>query len=158
MSQQFWSEDPGLVPLLLAMGAGSMAFVPLRPAIIAEGPSDLILLPSLIKEAIRKDRLGYQVVPGAAQSPPTRIAGLDLSGIRTIWIVDGDQGGEDRRKFLFDNGIPEDRLHLLSDHTGGLELEDLIHSSTYVKAVNAYVEDLGNEDVFEEQDLSPEPC
>jgi hypothetical protein len=158
VDQQFWSEEVGIVPLLLAMGAGSMAFVPLRAAVIAEGGSELVLLPSLIKEAIRQPRLGYQVVPGAAQAPPTRIAGLDLSGTRTVWVLDGDQGGEDRRKYLTRHGIEEKRIRLLHESTGGFDLEDLIRPATYVRGVSNYAADFGVEAEFTEEDLPLENC
>jgi energy-coupling factor transporter ATP-binding protein EcfA2 len=97
VEQQFWSEAPGMGALLLALGAGSLAFVPLRPAVIVEGGGDLILLPSLIKEASDQTVLGFQIVPGAAGVPPTRVAGLDLNGVKTVWILDGDDGGRKRR-------------------------------------------------------------
>ncbi|MDQ3725142.1 MAG: AAA family ATPase [Actinomycetota bacterium] len=158
VEQQFWSDEVGLVPLLLAMGAGSMAFAPLRPAVIAEGGSELVLLPSLIKEAARIKRLGYQVVPGAAGSPPLRIAGLDLEGVSTVWVLDGDQGGRDRRKYLSKNGVPRDRIHLIEEGSLGLDLEDLIHPETYVKAVNRYAEDLGGRGDFSVELLPANPC
>ncbi len=144
VDQQFWSDKPGLVSLLLAMGAGSMAFVALRPAAIVEGGSDLVLLPSLIKEAARITSLGYQVVPGAAEVPPSRVAGLDLEGVRTAWVLDGDKGGRERRKFLIKENVPAERVHLIKDGGVGIDLEDLVHPETYVKAVNAYVQDLND--------------
>jgi len=156
--QQFWSEDPGLGTLLLAMGAGSLAFVPLRPAIIVEGGSDLVLLPSLMKEAIDADILGFQVVPGAAGVPPMRIAGLDLHGVATAWVLDGDQGGTDRRKYLVNQGIPPGRILLLRSSKGPLDLEDLVHPTAYVRAVNNYGRDLGVTAEFAVADLPKEPC
>lgn len=158
VAQQFWSDDVGLVPLLLAMGAGSMAFVPLRPAVIAEGGSELVLLPSLIKEAARIPKLGYQVVPGAAGVPPTRIAGLDLEGVRTAWVLDGDQGGKKRRGYLIKQGVPEERIHLLEDGSDGLELEDFISPETYVAAVNSYAKDVQAKSDFDVSDLPAESC
>jgi putative AbiEii toxin of type IV toxin-antitoxin system len=158
VDQQFWSDDVGLVPLLLAMGAASMAFAPLRPAVIAEGGSELVLLPSLIKEAAKISRLGYQVVPGAAEVPPQRIAGLDLHGVSTVWVLDGDQGGVERQKYLRKQGVPKDRIHLLIADSIGLDLEDLIHPETYVKAVNGYAEDTGSNAVFQVDQLPDKPC
>ena len=158
VAQQFWSDDVGLVPLLLAMGAGSMAFVPLRPAVIAEGGSELVLLPSLIKEAAGVPKLGYQVVPGAAGVPPMRIAGLDLEGVRTAWVLDGDRGGKNRREYLIKQDVPEERIHLLTDGSDGLELEDFISPETYVAAVNSYAKDVQAKSDFEVSDLPAESC
>jgi hypothetical protein len=158
VDQQFWSDDVGLVPLLLAMGAASMAFAPLRPAVITEGGSELVLLPSLIKEAARISRLGYQVVPGAAEAPPQRIAGLDLQGVSTVWVLDGDRGGFERRKYLSKQGVPKDRIHLLMEGSKGLDLEDLVHPETYAKAVNGYAEDLGASAQFQAEKVPNKPC
>lgn len=158
VEQQFWSDDPGMVPLLLAMGAGSLAFVPLRPAAIVEGPSDLILLPSLMLEAIGGSELGFQVVPGAAGVPPERVAGLDLQGVKTVWILDGDKAGLERQSFLKKQTIPSSRIHLLKSGSSGLDLEDLIHRSTYVAAINAYARDLGAESQFALKHLPKDAC
>ncbi len=158
VDQQFWSDDPGVVPLLLAMGAGSLAFVPLRPAAIVEGPSDLILLPSLMLEAVGGTELGFQVVPGAAGVPPERVAGLDLHGVKTVWILDGDKAGVERQSFLKKQSIPSSRIHLLKSGANGLDLEDLIHRSTYVEAVNAYGSDLGSKVQFASKHLPKDAC
>lgn len=155
---QFWSEEPGMGALLLAMGAGALAFVPLRPALIAEGGSELILLPSLIKEALDVDTLGFQVVPGAASVPPTRIAGLDLQGVRSAWILDGDKSGRDRQKFLVKSGIPAGRIVLLGSAKKGVDLEDLIDPHTYVYAVNAYAKDVACEGELLVTELPKQSC
>ena len=158
VEQQFWSDDAGLVTMLLAMGAGSLAFVPLRPAVIVEGGSDLVLLPSLMKEAIGREVLGFQIVPGAANVPPQRIAGLDLHGVQTAWILDGDEGGLKRRKFLIKNHVPAANIRLLEAAGKGIDLEDLIHAKTYVKAVNDYLADIAASEQFDIEHLPEENC
>ncbi len=158
VEQQFWSEAPGMGALLLALGAGSLAFVPLRPAVIVEGGGDLILLPSLIKEATDQAVLGFQVVPGAAGVPPMRVAGLDLNGVKTVWVLDGDDGGRKRREFLAKHGVPESRVLLLTAGGEPLDLEDLVDTATYVQAVNGYAKDLGGESEFEAGQLPTERC
>ena len=131
--QNFWrDEHPGLAALLMAMGASSLVFVTLRPSIIAEGGSDLILLPTLFREAIDKDSLGFAIVPGAATTPPDRVAGLGLQGVRTVWVLDADDGGRARRVQLIGSNIPEDRILLLADDTD-IEIEDLIAPETYAE-------------------------
>ena len=71
----FWSAHAGagLTPMMLAMGADAFAFTPSRRAVIGEGASEAILLPSLVREAQspeqRDEPLGYQVAPGIAESP-----------------------------------------------------------------------------------------
>ena len=79
---RFWSADPGYSPLLLGMGAATLAFVPVRNAVITEGPSELVLLPTLLREATGRDALGYQIAPGASNVKPASVAGLDLQAPR----------------------------------------------------------------------------
>jgi predicted ATP-dependent endonuclease of OLD family len=154
----FWTEDPGLGALLLALGASSLALVPIRPAVIAEGPSELVLLPSLLKEAIGADSLGYSVVPGASNAPPTRIAGIDLAGVATVWVLDGDQGGKNRKAFLVKNAVPGSRILLLESGHQPLDLEDLIDRETYVAAINEWLDDVGAQRKFGVNDLPSATC
>jgi hypothetical protein len=156
--QNFWrDEHPGLAALLMAMGASSLVFVTMRPSIIAEGGSDLILLPTLFREAVGSDSLGFAIVPGAATTPPENIAGLGLQGVRTVWVLDADDGGRARRAQLIDSQIPEERILLLMDD-GDIEIEDLIAPETYVQAVQLYLDDVGASDAFAEADLPTETC
>jgi hypothetical protein len=156
--QNFWrDEHPGLAALLMAMGASSLVFVTLRPSIIAEGGSDLILLPTLFREAIGSDSLGFAIVPGAATTPPENIAGLGLQGVRTVWVLDADDGGRTRRAQLIESQIPAERILLLIDD-GDIEIEDLIAPATYVQAVQLYLDDVGASDTFAEADLPAEIC
>lgn len=157
--QNFWrDEHPGMGALLMAMGAASLAYVPLRPAAIAEGGSDLVLLPTLLCEAAERDHLGFPIVPGASGTPPERLAGLGLQGVRTAWIFDNDGSGRDRRDELLAAGIPADRILLLADDDD-LEIEDLVDGNAYCAAVNHYLRDLGYQDgEFGLDDLPAEPC
>lgn len=156
--QNFWRDHPGVGPLLMAMGASSLAFVPLRPAVISEGGTDLVLLPSLLREATGRDHLGFGVVPGSSSVPPERIAGLDLHGTRSAWVLDADAGGRRRRDQLIHAGIPADRILLLSDNAD-LEIEDLVHPETYCRAVADYLADIGSTtDLFAATDIPAEPC
>ncbi len=156
--QNFWrDEHPGLAALLMAMGASSLVFVTLRPSIIAEGGSDLILLPTLFREAIDKDSLGFAIVPGAATTPPDRVAGLGLQGVRTVWVLDADDGGRARRVQLIGSNIPEDRILLLADDTD-IEIEDLIAPETYATGVQRYLDDVGASQTFTQADLPAEMC
>lgn len=156
--QSLWlAERPGLGSLLMAMGASSLVYVTLRPGVIAEGESDLILLPTLMREAIGSDSLGFAVVPGASTTPPERIAGLDLQGVKTVWVLDADEAGRKRRSQLIALQIPGERILLLADDTS-LEVEDLIAPATYVEAVRLYVADIGGADEFGEGDLPADTC
>jgi predicted ATPase len=140
--QHFWTDQPGLGPLLMALGAATLAFVPRRPALIAEGPSDLILLPTLLCQALDVDHVGYQVAPGGSEVRPGAIIGLELEARHTAWIVDGDGGGEAIRAKLIEDGISEDAIIVLGGEGSGVALEDLIDRAVYVDAINAYLSDV----------------
>lgn len=157
--QSFWKDEhPGMGALLMAMGAASMAYVPLRPAAIAEGGSDLVMLPSLICEAAGRDHLGYPLVPGASSTPPERLAGLGLQGVRTAWVFDNDESGRARQAELITDGIPAERILLLGEEDD-LEIEDLVDPAAYCAAVNGYLEDLGTTEArLEVSDLPDDPC
>lgn len=134
---RFWTNEPGYFPLLLGMGAATLAFVPVRDAVITEGPSELVLLPTLLREATGREALGYQIAPGASNVKPAAIAGLDLQAPKTAWLVDGDRGGVELRKKLTRNGIPKDRIVTLGQgHESRLVLEDLVRREEYLWAVN----------------------
>jgi AAA domain, putative AbiEii toxin, Type IV TA system len=156
--QNIWqAKHPGLGSLLMAMGASSLVYVTLRPGVIAEGVSDLILLPTLIREATGDDSLGFAVVPGASTTPPDQIAGLGLQGVRTVWVFDADDAGRKRREYLTEAHIPGERILLLTED-GDLEIEDLVAAEAYVEAVGLYLTDIGAEAEFSGGDLPAETC
>ncbi|WP_454157706.1 AAA family ATPase [Microbacterium lacticum] len=128
----FWSGAAGFSPLMLAMGAGAAAFSTARYVVLGEGASEMLVLPSLIKKAIDAPDLDYQVAPGLSEVAPEMYPELDLAGARVAYLVDGDQGGLDRRQELIDGGVPEDRIVMF----GALTLENMIDGPSYLKAVS----------------------
>jgi len=130
----FWVDHAaGFSPLLLAMGAGAAAFTATRYAVIAEGPSDMILLPSAIRGATGLDFLPYQVAPGLSETPTSQYPDLDLQAARVAFAVDGDIGGLRLRESLIRSGVPDARIAVLQDMT----LEDTIDLEVYRAAVQA---------------------
>jgi predicted ATP-dependent endonuclease of OLD family len=56
----FWnSTRQGFSPLLFGMGAMTLAYIPIRHALITEGASDIILLPAILREATKREFLGF---------------------------------------------------------------------------------------------------
>lgn len=123
----FWDGAAGFSPLMLAMGAGAAAFSTARYVVLAEGASEMLVLPSLIKAAVGSADLEYQVAPGLSEVAPEMYPELDLAGARVAYLVDGDQGGLDRRRDLIAGGVPEDRIVTL----GALTLENLLDAPSY---------------------------
>ena len=103
----FWHSGAGYSPLMLAMGAAAAAFTPARRVVLAEGATEMILLPTLIRSAINEDSLPYQIAPGLSEVPKDFYPKLDLEGAKVAYMLDGDQGGKERAKSLIKTGVPE---------------------------------------------------
>ena len=133
----FWHSGAGFQPLLASMGAAALSFTPTRQAVIAEGPADAILLPTLFRQALEVSRLSFQVAPGLSIVAAAKMSELETEAGSVAYLVDGDQGGRDLIENLKKVGIPEDRIVILHAGAEELELEDLIDPDVYVSAVNA---------------------
>jgi energy-coupling factor transporter ATP-binding protein EcfA2 len=135
---KFWTEGRGFSPLLLAMGAGALAFSATQKAVITEGMSDVLLLPTLIREATGEERLSYQPAPSFAEATsPEEIADLDLIASRVAVLADGDEGGKAHVKRLTDNCILDEQVAYLGGAPdSGLSIEDLLVDHIYLNAVN----------------------
>jgi predicted ATP-dependent endonuclease of OLD family len=134
----FWTSDSsGFSPLLFGMGASTLAFVPLRNAVIVEGPSDMILWPTLLREATGRTHLDFQIVPGLSKEHRDGIIVLDREAPRTAYLLDSDEGGDNLRGKLVRAGVSEDGIfHIPDDEQRGLVIEDIIDAEVYVQAVN----------------------
>lgn len=128
----FWHGVAGFSPLMLAMGAGAAAFSTARYVVLAEGASEMLLLPSLIKAAVGLDDLEYQVAPGISETPASMYPELDLVGARVAFLVDGDAGGDELRKALVKGGIPDSQIVQL----GALTLENLLDRDSYCEGLS----------------------
>ncbi len=100
-----WQNDGGFSPLLLAMGANVIAFTPARKAVIAEGPSDTILLPRILREASKKEYLDFQVAPGIATISVEDVKNFELEAAKEVYLVDGDKGGDENKIKLLKGGV-----------------------------------------------------
>jgi energy-coupling factor transporter ATP-binding protein EcfA2 len=134
----FWKRGAGFSPLLASMGAAAMSFTPTRRAFIAEGPSDAILLPTLLRQSNKVDNLGFHVAPGISGVAAMGVPGLNAEAGRVGFIVDGDEGGKALVAKLMNGGIEESRIIALEDSqsTDPLETEDLVDLNVYIAAVN----------------------
>ncbi len=118
-----WTAGHGFVPLLLGIGASTAAITPARRALIAEGATEFLLLPALLRESIDADYLEFQVVPGLAEAGDMELANLDLAAARVAYFTDGDEGGKQLRRQLRSQGVPPERIVSLPT---GLVIEDLV--------------------------------
>ncbi|WP_299362604.1 AAA family ATPase [Winogradskyella sp.] len=136
IKNSIWSNTAGFSPILLAMGANIIAFSLTRKALIAEGPSDTILLPRLLREATLTNELDFQIAPGLASISIEKCKELDLEASRVSFIVDGDNGGEKIKKKLIEAKFrPNKIISLPKNHI----LEDFIDKEVLLKATNSII-------------------
>jgi hypothetical protein len=161
----FWSaqDDPeesvAFTSLLMAMGASAVAFTPARHAVITEGPSDALLLPALLREALGVDSdrpLGFQVSGGLAWTPPRLLPRLEAEASHVVYLTDSDGAGERYRAALKEAGVVDERLfELQSGRARGLSVEDFVEEGAYVEVVNLLLREMrGQEgDPFRRSDV-----
>lgn len=133
----FWMDGPGFKPIMGAMGLGPLAFSITRNALIAEGPSETILLPTLIRQATGKSELQYQVSPGASNVGGDRLPELLSETARSVILLDGDDAGVESKEVLTDAGADPRKVKTYRDFVNeSLVFEDLIDTASYTEAVN----------------------
>jgi len=118
------------------MGASLLAFTPTRYAVMAEGGSDAVLLPTMLREATGEVSLGYQVVPGLAEVAPRAVRNLALDAARVVFLVDGDAAGRGIAKILRRARVPDKLILTLGAGSSGWTIEDLVGKLAYRTAVN----------------------
>lgn len=133
VKNSFWRGAAGYSPLMLAMGAAAAAFTPARYVVLAEGATEKILLPTLIRFAIGETDLPYQVAPGLSEVPNDFLPRLDLEAAHVAYLVDGDDGGVKLKTALTDAGVPENLIAEL----GLPGIENAIDSDAYSAAISA---------------------
>lgn len=137
----FWTNSrPGFTPLLFAMGAGAAAFSAFRRAVLTEGASDMILLPSLLRLATGSSDLSYQVAPGLANHHGSGIE-LEETAARVVYLLDGDAGGKRHKTNLVKLGINENRIFQLAPNKA---LEDYVDPQLYLSVVNEFLASSSN--------------
>lgn len=140
IKNNFWEgEGPGFSPLLFAMGAGAAAFSMCRNAVLAEGASDMVLLPTLIRKATRLHDLDYQVAPGLANAHGSGIRVEEVAA-KVVYLTDGDKGGDEHKAALKDVGVDGSRIFALPT---GHAAEDLINRDDYLTVVNKFLDTMG---------------
>ena len=152
LKNNFWEgAGPGFSPLLFAMGAGAAAFSMCRSALLAEGASDMVLLPSLIRQATQLSDLDYQVAPGLANAHRSGIRVEEIAA-RVAYLTDGDRGGADHRKALKAAGVDGSRIFALPKDQA---VEDLVRPGDYLTVVNGFLEAMAQSMRFTFSDIQP---
>lgn len=144
---RFWGRGrtDGFSPLLFGMGAATLSFFPTRRALIAEGVTETLLLPRLLREAMAVERLDFQVVHGLSNLSPTGIPMVDTATSRVAYLTDPDPGGDAIRTGLIAVGVAEDRVFRLGDSAQLTTIEDVIDETVWLRAVNRVQQELAGE-------------
>lgn len=146
IANSYWSVDPddnskvGYTPLLFAMGARLLSLTIPRFGVIAEGPSDAVLLPSLFREATGNSRLPYRVVPGLSDVADSDVSSLSQEGGQIVALADGDGGGREICRKLSHGGMDPATIFSLGDVLPGCTLEDLVDPAILADAINLELE------------------
>jgi predicted ATP-dependent endonuclease of OLD family len=143
---KFWEDDNigGFKPLLFGMGATTFAFFPSRRALIAEGPTEMLLLPTMLREVLHLEYLDFQIVHGLSNLSPTGLPMVDNDDSRICYIVDNDSGGRNLRVNLSAAGIGKKRVFSIGNVVkSAVTTEDIIEGSVWIEAVNRYIDMYG---------------
>jgi predicted ATP-dependent endonuclease of OLD family len=120
------------------MGAEAAAFSAINRALLTEGVSEMILLPTLLRAVSPNRRIDFQVSFGLSNmSIPKDLGNVAL---QTTYLVDGDSEGTHKLAKLRRLGIPDVNLLQLPP---GKAIEDLIARDCYLDAVDAVIEETG---------------
>lgn len=153
VTNSLWQLGPGFTPLLMALGAGAAAFAPSRYAAFGEGATEMLLLPSLIREATGEDQLDYQVTTGLAEVANSDLHALELEAPRVVYLVDGDQGGDAHASRLGRSGVQANRIVRLGGPGSGLTIEALVKEELHLQAINEVLTQLGSQSHMTKADL-----
>lgn len=147
IENSYWSIEPdgrdkvGYTPLLFAMGATLLSLTVPRYGLICEGPSDAILLPTLMREVTDLPTLPYRIVPGLSEISKSQMGALSQHAGKLACLTDGDTAGAEILKQIKDTGeIGAACLFSLSRIAKGCTLEDLVDAEVFARAVNIELE------------------
>ncbi|MBO9575798.1 MAG: AAA family ATPase [Sphingobium sp.] len=147
VKNQFWNRtEGGLAPLLFGMGAATLAFFPIRRALLTEGESDMLLLPTMLREIYGTDSLTFQIVPGLSKTSGINLPILARNGTGIAFALDFDDGGRDLEKKILGAGFAkEDVFYLKGSGKTEQQIEDFINPKLLAQAVNEAFRELGTE-------------
>lgn len=153
IENKFWSSDTlGFSPLLYGMGANTLAFFPTRRAVVVEGQSDMLLLPTIFRQATKAEFNGFQIVPGLANVAKNRLPLLDLQGTSVSYLVDNDKDGRGYINDLAKCNVDVGRVFTVADDGSAIiTVEDWVDDSCFNEAVVIY------RDRYFSENEAPEP-
>lgn len=142
IENKFWKHKEGneaaFSPILMGMGASTMAFFPTRSAVLVEGPADTILLPTMFREALGLPNLGVQFIHGLSEDGRMQLPLLNSTGRAVCYLLDDDGGGRKLKDDLLKRNMKEANIFQLQCSNGDCELEDFIDPKLLSEAVSKH--------------------
>ena len=149
IKNNFWSSDTsdrskgtlGFSPLLYGMGAETLAFFPSRKALVVEGPTEMLLIPTIFRQVNDVDYNGFQVVPGLATTSKSFLKQLSAQGENVAYLVDQDQAGRGYKKALIkDAGVDSSKIFFVSEsESTAVTVEDWIDDEVFEESLKKYL-------------------
>ena len=119
------------------MGASTLAFFPTRRAVLVEGPVDMLLYPTMVREVTGSGVVGFQFVPGLSAAAQTLAPLIPSAAAHIGYLTDGDEGGRALRESLVAAGVPPARIITLRNPNGSaVEIEDFVDPHLLLRAAN----------------------
>jgi len=142
IENKFWNSGVGITPLLPKIGATHLAFLPLRKAVIVEGPADLLVLPLIFKEVMGKEYIDFMIVHGLSEHNISDLGFLLSNGSHVAYLTDNDEGGADLERQLVEEGVDKSRVFQLPLHNAELTsmLEDMLTPKAISLAFNLWLD------------------
>lgn len=140
IENKFWKADTlGFSPILYGMGASNLAFFPTRMAVITEGQSDPLLMPTIFRQVSGEEYNNFQIVPGLANTSSKRYPLFELQGKKVSYLVDNDVEGNKYVNELVAAKVPTDKIFkVCSTKDSIITVEDWIDDRVYADAVEKY--------------------
>lgn len=92
IATSYWSLDAGEerrvgdALVLFAMGARMLALTIPRFGVVVDKPSDVALLPTLLRRAAQREVLDYRIVPGLSEAPQDRLSDVSRAAGRVTYL------------------------------------------------------------------------
>lgn len=142
VKKHFWLLDkrPGVLPLLFGMGASQLSFIAIRQSVFVEGATDMLLLPTLFRQSLSIEHLGFQIVQGIAMTAKADYGLLENHAPKVAFLVDNDQEGAKYKRELKKAGIEDTRIFQLPKLEKAIVIEDYLQKELYLEAVNHQIQ------------------
>jgi predicted ATP-dependent endonuclease of OLD family len=142
IENKFWKHKAGneaaFSPILMGMGASTMAFFPTRSAVLVEGPADTILMPTMFREALELPSLGVQFIHGLSEDGRMQLPLLNSTGRNVCYVLDDDAGGRELKADLLKRNMTATSIFQLQCSDGDCELEDFIDPDLLAQAASKH--------------------